>query len=209
MAKRKVVLHIGWPKTGTTTLQKHVFGRIPDHRYLGKTPFGGDRNRVFFDFVHLLAYCNDERFVEAQSIVKEGLTEIEKEQFGDLDPNIPLIISEEGILASLLKPSDHQHHGISTASPSALVKRLKSLESSWDVSFEILVTSRDPTDIVHGYYAQMFHIFRRIKGLQTYPSYLRAGMNPSALWISAFGTFVRAIFREYSLVHLAESMCMK
>lgn len=31
-----IILHVGYPKTGTTTLQEHVFPRLPGVRYLGK-----------------------------------------------------------------------------------------------------------------------------------------------------------------------------
>lgn len=174
-SQRKIILHIGWPKTGTTTLQKHVFNKLPSYRYLGKTPFVAERNKLTFDFVYLLAYASLERFETGSLELFESLTKCEAELFGNVDATTPLIISEEGILSSLLKPSDHQHHGFSTASLDQLISRLLQIQAAWNVSFDVLVTERDPVEILHAYYAQMFHVFRRFRGLETFQGYVKVG----------------------------------
>ena len=171
-----MLLHVGWPKTGTSTLQKHVLSKVPGHRYLGKYPFNGEQNRHTFDLVYLLAYASKERFERSAGAVLEQLRKIEQERFGNVDPTLPMIISEEGILSALLKPSDHQHHGISTASWTQIVHRVDALEETWGMRIDLLMTQRDPIEVLHAYYAQMYHVFSRFPGMGNLRSYLSQGV---------------------------------
>ena len=172
---RTFVLHIGWPKTGTTTLQKHVFGSVPGHRYLGKTPFVRGANNHTFRLVHVLAYSSAECFPEEADALRTELMRVETERYGDVDEHCPVILSDEGVLSSLLKPSDHQHHGFSTASLSQIADRLRQLELIWKVRFELLISERDAMEVLHAYYAQMYHVFRTFGGLKSFQGYIKTG----------------------------------
>lgn len=168
-------LHIGWPKTGTTTLQKHVWPFIPGHRYLGKTPFEGEKNGHTFDLVHMLAYASREKYSRSKNALFRSLEKVETELFGEINDSIPLLLSDEGILSSLLKPSQHGHHGYSTASLEQMMERLLDLEEHGHVRFDLLITERNPIDLLHAYYTQMFHLVRQLPGLSTFQGYVRAG----------------------------------
>lgn len=172
---RKFLLHIGWPKTGTTTLQKHVWPRLPGHRYLGKAPFEGEKNGHAFRFVHLLAYASREKFRKDKMAMLVELEELEAKLYGGVDRKIPLLLSEEGVLGGLLKPSMHWHHGYSTASLEQMIERLRDFEESWGVQFEVLMAEREPIGLLHAYYAQAFHIIRQLRGLKTFQGYIRRG----------------------------------
>lgn len=172
---RRILLHIGWPKTGTTTLQKHGLNRADGFRYLGKVPFAPGKAAMMFKLVHLVAYCSEEKFDSMQGQVLAGLQELEVGLFGDVDAAVPAIISEEGFLSALLKPSDHQHHGFSTASLRQMADRLARLQDLWNVSFEVLFTERDPMQLLHSYYAQLHHILTRFKGLGSFQEYIAVG----------------------------------
>ena len=137
--RRTIILHIGWPKTGTTTLQKHVLNKLTGFRYLGKTPFVGGKNKLTFDLVYFLAYASHERAEIGAMELYSALTKLEVELFGNVETSVPVVLSEEGVLSSLLKPSDHQHHGFSTASLEQIISWLLQLEKAWNASFHILV----------------------------------------------------------------------
>lgn len=173
--KRIFRLHIGWPKTGTTTLQKHVWPKLPGHRYLGTTPFEGEKNGHTFRLVHLLAYASREKFQRDKLDVLDELEVLEADLYGTVDKNIPLLLSEEGVLSSLLKPTTHWHHGYSTASLEQIIERLLDLEQAWGVQFDLFVTEREPIDLLHAYYAQVFHHIRQIRGLGSFQGYIRRG----------------------------------
>lgn len=172
---RKVLLHIGWPKTGTTTLQRYVWKSLPNYRYLGKAPFIPKEEQRFFDLVYSVAYANEEKFMRMQEMLADAMYNLEIRQYGDIDPQKPAIISEEGSLSVLLKPSSHQHHGYSTASLHQIVLRLHRLEELWNVSFDILITEREPLELLHAYYAQIYHIFQRFPGLGSFQNYIAIG----------------------------------
>lgn len=173
---RKVILHIGWPKTGTTTLQKHVFPGLNGYRYLGTFPGNRTASHCPRELVHLLAFASVEKIDGFQEMLFGSLSAKEIELFGTVDPSIPLIISEEAILSSLLRVSDHHHHGFSTASLEQILDRLLFLEEHWNVSFDILMSERDPIEILHSFYAQVFFLFRRVPLLDSFPKYLATGL---------------------------------
>ncbi len=173
--QRRILLHIGWPKTGTTTLQKHGLNQLDGFRYLGKVPLVYEKNVLFFDLVHLVAYASEEKFEEVEESMFQRLIHLEKELFFEVDPSVPAILSEESFLSCLLKPSDHQHHGISTASLSGIIDRLSRIQVRWNVSFDFLITERDPFELLHSYYAQAYHIIRHFKGLGTFQGYIAIG----------------------------------
>ena len=57
---RKLYLHIGYPKTGTTSLQQHVFPKLKTVRYLGKyDPYGNDITD-YQNFIGALWFSKDE-----------------------------------------------------------------------------------------------------------------------------------------------------
>ncbi|MGB3868924.1 MAG: hypothetical protein WA937_05605 [Flavobacteriales bacterium] len=174
--KRKVVLHIGWPKTGTTTLQKHVFPQLTGYRYLGTFPDDWTKSNCTTEIVHLLAFASVEKIDRLQALLWESIRAKEIELFGTVDESIPLILSEEAILSSLLRVSDHQHHGFCTASLEQILDRLLFLEARWNVLFDILLSERDPIEILHAYYAQAFFLFRRVPALDSFPKYLATGL---------------------------------
>lgn len=170
------MLHIGWPKTGTTTLQKHVFPKLAGYRYLGTFPGDWTKSHCTTEMAHLLAFASVEKIHRLQAMLWESLRAKEIELFGTVDESIPLILSEEAILSSLLRVSDHHHHGYCTASLEQVLDRLLFLEESWNVSFDILLSERDPIEILHAFYAQLFFLFRTVSDLDSFPKYLATGL---------------------------------
>ncbi|MBK7382269.1 MAG: hypothetical protein IPI81_02880 [Flavobacteriales bacterium] len=51
------------------------------------------------------------------------------------------------------------------------------LEEYWNVSFDILITEREPLELLHAYYAQMYHILSNVSGLSTFKDYIQAGVS--------------------------------
>lgn len=172
---RKILLHIGWPKTGTTSLQKHVLNTLEEFRYLGIVPFSSGHNNAFAQLVYLVAYCSDEKFRALEGQVLHMVQEREKLLFGQVDWSVPAIISEESLLQPLLMPTDHLNHGYSVASLGRIVDRLAQLEQCWNVSFDLLLTERNPAELLHAYYAQCLHVLWRYNELRTFKGYIEVG----------------------------------
>lgn len=87
---RRTFIHIGFPKTGTTYLQRKIFSNLQDIIYLEK-PF----TQMNFAFNTLQYQCNS---LYDSTILKNCFVEIEKE-FGE-NNNFPFVISDELLCGS-------------------------------------------------------------------------------------------------------------
>lgn len=174
--KRRFILHCGWPKTGSTSLQKHVFPNLKGIRYLGKTPFS--ETRIFPEFTHLVCFASDAYFEKNVDQFHDSIVRQEREKFGEIGAE-PLLFSDEAIFSSLLDPVDHGWRGISVTSPSLIAERLHKLESSWGIDLEILWVERDPADLLHSHFAQDYHVFEKIPAIDTLEKYIRLGLSPA------------------------------
>ncbi|MBL0126375.1 MAG: hypothetical protein IPP83_02725 [Flavobacteriales bacterium] len=154
-----------------------MFKTVTGYRYLTKVSFDAEKERHFWELVYHVCYASAEKFESMNGRIFEDHLKFERGLFGDVDESVPFILSEEGFLSSLLKPSIHQHHGYSTASLRQLVDRLLKLEEYWNVSFDILITEREPLELLHAYYAQMYHILSNVSGLSTFKDYIQAGVS--------------------------------
>ncbi len=172
--KRKFILHCGWPKTGSTSLQRHVFPNLKGLRYLGKKPFTG--NRVFPEFTHLVCFASDAYFERNVGKLHESLMRLEAEKFGDVGTE-PLLFSDEAIFSSMLDPVDHGWRGISVTSPALIAARLQRLESLWDIDLDVLWVERDPADLLHSHFAQDYNVFEKIPAIDTLEKYIQLGLS--------------------------------
>ena len=96
----KLYLHIGYPRTGTTTLQKHLFCKHPQINYFGKNLIRGyneeNLNIKFKPYINeiidLLLFLNDEEFNQRYDYI------LKKIDFLELSASKTNIISEEYII---------------------------------------------------------------------------------------------------------------
>ena len=96
----KLYLHIGYPRTGTTTLQKHLFCKHPQINYFGKNLIRGyneeNLNIKFKPYINeiidLLLFLNDEEFNQRYDYILKKIDLLE------LSASKTNIISEEYII---------------------------------------------------------------------------------------------------------------
>lgn len=124
-----IVLHVGFSKTGTTTLQKHLFSRHSQVQYLGK-PF---TDETFKSLVHRLIM--QESTVYDSSVLKQCL---ENEILKKMNPAKKVILLSEEMLLSYSKTRDK---GI-------VAQRLKEVFPSAGILFTI----RDQFEILKAAY---------------------------------------------------------
>ena len=137
----KLLLHLGLPKTGTTTLQHHLFERLFQQEkieYLGKLI---TEDRVTGEVAH---HHSEGAFIrEVAEGRREGsLSELKK----IMHPDLLNVYSEEGI--TIFYP------GSSTLTFVERIKRLRELLSDIDVT--VLITIRRPVDFFYSLYVQLF-----------------------------------------------------
>lgn len=129
---KKIVLHIGYPKTATTTLQQYVFPRHSEIFYLGK-PFV---DTVVMDGINSIFFASDRVFeANCHGIGEKISAMVPEDKVG--------VLSFEGFTAfERYETTD----GLRT-----IIKRVQKLFESFD-EVTILVSIRKQRDIVPSYF---------------------------------------------------------
>jgi hypothetical protein len=153
-----VILHLGFPKTATTTFQHTVFPSIPGIEYLGIPP------DVFAEVTRKLIQQNDNEF-------DQNLPEVSREFWslvkGDSQT---LMVSEEKFLSAFNKWGIHD--------PVVTAKRLRQVIvfERPQVSVKVIFLIRSQPDLFLSYYAQDYR-----HGFSEYPmkDLLKEGLSDS------------------------------
>lgn len=133
--KRKIFVHIGLPKTATTSLQRDLFSRLDNFEYAGVSyprSWEFDTSTVYGAFM-----------VGMYS----GETSDFKRALERVDQNKMVLISEEMITVVTVKSDWKQN-----------LKNLRSLLDEYD--YRLLITIRDPLDAMFSYYVERYDYFR-------------------------------------------------
>lgn len=145
MAKKTVYIHVGYPKTGTTTFQKHFFPKIEEIQYLGK--FDGEDKLFLFD----------QKVIDAMIFKKSD--EIDFENIRHLLENVILenrvLLSEESILFNSLRASYYDERYI-IVRPEDVATNIRKVfdEKKYDV--KILISIRRQDEMLTSLYAQSY-----------------------------------------------------
>ncbi len=135
----KIYVHIGLPKTATTTLQSQFYPRLPVKKvdYLGVYQPRGSKKSTFFD-------C----FIQAvnEGDVEKVRRKIEKK----LEDKRSLLISEELIVVS--EPQIDWR---------GKLKNLSEILSGFD--YHIIVTVREPVSAMYSFYVELYSFFEKTK----------------------------------------------
>ncbi|MEM7452737.1 MAG: hypothetical protein AAF456_00150 [Planctomycetota bacterium] len=199
---RKLLLHIGLPKTGTSTLQEQVFPNLSGYRYLGRRDgvIGMDLAR-FEAQTGQLIFCPDGQIEKAAAELDKAISSREDE-FYEGSSNDPILVSSEIITSHLFLPADHFRFGLWALEAERLFSRLKAFKEHSKFDLELIVTQRNPKDFIHSYYAQQFYIFCNIPQLNTLRKYVEFGTDEkngeflSLLFNGKLETEIRSHFGE-------------
>ena len=154
LALRKFFLHVGLPKTGTTTLQVSRFPEYKQLRYLGKfarnmtvlgNSFHPDPLSDFYS--HCLHGLKDE--AEVFEKFAESLRQTEVDLYGELRLDLPILISEECFVSSFFNPVfRNQRYGHCRPEFDPWFERLTRFFSNFDFDLEVVVVIRQPRDML-------------------------------------------------------------
>lgn len=101
--KKKLYIHLGYPRTGTKTLQTHFFPNHKDINYLGRHPKKRDLGSPHIDIINTIMILPDSIFeINKNSIINE----VKKLPF--VDNKINVISSEFFILSEFLYDGSYQ-----------------------------------------------------------------------------------------------------
>jgi hypothetical protein len=160
--KRKLILHLGLPKTGTTTLQKHFFPKLEGFRNLGKRYCNPDELfelKFISRFATSMYFAKEENLNHAFKEFYESLMEHEKKIYGAKDAEIPILLSNETFTKYLFLPMYFGYPGIWTLDADKLFERLARFADKYNFDLHILITTREAKEFLHSFYAQMYYRF--------------------------------------------------
>tara|TARA_B100001123_G_C15141667_1_gene959744 strand:- start:126 stop:1145 length:1020 start_codon:yes stop_codon:yes gene_type:complete len=137
---KKLYFHIGYPRTGTTTLQIHLFPNHPQINYLGRRP----NTDPELELIYLISFLNNNDFDKRYS----ELLEKAKEFY--LDSNKINVISSEFVILHAIHYNDTVDN-LRTVSRS--VSRINSLFSKINVDVYFFCSIRNHVKIIPSFYS--------------------------------------------------------
>lgn len=177
-----VIVHPGYPKTASTTLQKHYFHKIGGLDYVGKHYGKGERWKYgLAPAVKHLIVADEDRLAEQGDEFRQALREAYDGR--------PLLISEERILGSIITPRVDDYGLTRRSNAYAVARAIRRLFSEELFDVRIVLSIRAQAGLLPSKYAQSFaqtyaHIprlktFDRFVGdiLESDDSFLRPGLN--------------------------------
>ena len=99
----EIVLHLGLPKTGTTSLQKHLFPTLQGVRYWGVKHPRRDGQKLGFEKLRAFVLFGKGKPEEVRALIDKDIT-----------PHSTLLISEEEIMIGSL-PGSHESDATGTS----------------------------------------------------------------------------------------------
>jgi|GEM_PF-6641055 hypothetical protein len=165
--RKKLYINIGYPKTATTTLQKHYFTQIKDLYYLGKFDESKNGFKLKKEIVEDLKFTNISSIKYYKNNFSRALYEIIE---GD-----KALLSEEALLGScLFFRKDLIYGNLKLVSIYELIRMIKMLFDEKFFDIKIIITIRNQTDIIPSLYAQAFRMsYSKIASLNTFEKYIQ------------------------------------
>ena len=136
----KLYIHFGYPRTGTTTLQIHLFPNHPQINYLGRYPNTTKRK---LELIDLISNLNNDDFDKRYNELLKKTEELY------LDPNKINIISNEFIVDNAIH-YDNGNDNFRTVPRFA--SRINSLFSEIDVEVYFFCSIRNQSDMIRSAY---------------------------------------------------------
>ncbi|MEX0450733.1 hypothetical protein V6X62_02725 [Spiribacter sp. 218] len=169
--RKRLVIHVGYPKSGTTSMQRNLYPQIGDRAYLGKPKKFGvyndeqtGRSWNIWGNIRRIVGADDAHFYNALPEIAASL----RRRVLDSDQDVVVLSDED-----LLRPSRCLSQTRSLSDVSRIPERLRVLheEGLSDIcDLHVLITIRRQSDLIPSYYAQF-------GGEEVYYGVYRAGFD--------------------------------
>ena len=136
---KNLYIHIGFPRTGTTTLQLHLFPNHPQINYLGRTP----RIQPKIALIDLICTLNDNDFDDRYKELSKMCSDY------TLDDDKTNILSHEFIISYAM----HYNNGLDKNNNLyRTLKRLDNLFKELNINIEFFCSIRSQASIIPSFY---------------------------------------------------------
>ena len=144
-------LHVGYPKTATTTLQKWVFPYLPDINYIGPgycEKGSSESAKKIISAIRLDAFRNDSKLIAIGADLLKNQNYI-----------CDVMISTEAILGQCLVPSENPRRNGKKVFPKVkgnLEHALKFADMAGFTDVKVIVTVREQGDLLSSFFAEAY-----------------------------------------------------
>ena len=163
--RKKIYLHIGYPKTGTTALQNNLFHSIDGIKYIGKFD-DGDSAFLFPRAIMDTMICGEEDIAGSYRDLVDSF-------FFRSDEEKVYLLSDEMIIGSLMTSRKSVYGQYKMASAGAIARTIKKIfpEDRYDLS--ILIVVRNQADLITSKYAQSYaNTYSKISSVSSFSKYV-------------------------------------
>lgn len=166
---KNIYLHVGYPKTATTTLQKNFFPNVESIQYVGKF----DNEGLLFNF--------DSKIIS--NLIFKNANEIDfdsqRKLFAEiLDKNKkPIVLSEESFVSNSLRVSRINKKDI-LPQQETIAKNIRNFFDKGHFDVKILFTIRKQDEMITSQYAQSYvHYYSKYKETDSFDKFLDIYLN--------------------------------
>lgn len=192
MLRKKIYMHIGYPKTATTTIQECI------SRHLRDTHFYLNENSNFTNFIWQLIYAPEIN-------VSKYLTEYSKSLAGILNEieSDTLIFSEESILSLSLFARPTHLLRPELVDPFSILRKFSLVFSDCGLDVVVLFGIRRQEEILKSVYAQFYRVyFSRFRSSSNFESWINKILGQeNSDYLSHFSYFHLYVFLGHLFGH--------
>ena len=166
--EKEIFIHIGYPKTATTTLQNNLF---PNHSELNYLRKGGNNLHL----IHDAFFSRENSFKKNINKYKEELLKVTQNQVKG-----KFVYSEESLTSFSMFFRFQPRPYIWTLEPNSIARKLKIAFSDTDVfdCTKITVTIRKQDDMIKSMYAQVYNfVFKKFRETKTFKRFLNYSLH--------------------------------
>jgi hypothetical protein len=174
MSQKVFIIHIGYPKTGTKTLQKHLFQKHSGLNYLNiDLPFYGRINNEI--------YYSRENYIDRKKnnykVFLKGIIDFFKNH------DNPFVLSNESFTSHSMFFQFYPVPYVWTPEPNSIARKLHSIffQSAIFSSVKIVVTIRRQDEMFKSIYAQVYNLcFKKIYETRNFNSFLHYSLEDNS-----------------------------
>ncbi len=163
MNNKELFIHVGYPKTATTTFQRFLYPRHSQLDYLRK-------NNANISFINDLFFARENSFSRLSGIYIHELEHLAQDSNKD-----KLLYSEESLTSFSMFFRSTPAPCISTIEPNSIARKLKMCfpDTNQLLTPKILITIRRQDELLKSMYAQVYNlVFKRFKQTNTFERFL-------------------------------------
>lgn len=197
MMEKEIYIHIGYPKTATTTLQENLFPNHTEIEYLRK-----DNNN--FKFIHDVFFSRETSF----KINKE---KYKKELVGSITNKKKYVYSEESLTSFSMFFRFHPKPYVWTLEPNSIARKLKIAFKDTRVftDTKIIVSIRKQDDMLRSMYAQVYNfVFKKFAETKSFKKFLQYAIIKNRDNFIVDSLHYNEIISEYEFLFGRENICV-